>query len=91
MLFLIQYIHASLITCVCLKRLGFQKKRANFLILCLGASDTRTNGVSQTEFALHFPPNSFFATSVYVVDKIVGQLPEVSLDASWCEHFNDLK
>ncbi|GFY65881.1 DUF1758 domain-containing protein [Trichonephila inaurata madagascariensis] len=32
-----------------------------------------------------------FVTSVYVVNKIVGQLPHFSLDSSWSETFSDLK
>lgn len=39
----------------------------------------------------HVPPNSYFLTPVYVVDKIVDQLPHTTLDFSWSETCSDLK
>lgn len=82
---------ACLITNDCLERLGLPKRRANVRISCLGASDTRTNGISDIKFSPHFTSSISFATSVYVVNKIVGQLPHVSLHSSCVEPFNDLK
>ncbi|GFW98255.1 integrase catalytic domain-containing protein [Trichonephila clavipes] len=73
------------------KRLGLPRKRTNVRISCLGASDTRTNGISEIKFTPHFTSNISFVTSVYVVNKIVGQLPHFSLDSSWSEPFSDLK
>ncbi|GFV49201.1 DUF1758 domain-containing protein [Trichonephila clavipes] len=75
----------------CLERLGLPTKRTNGRISCLGASDTRTNGISEIKFTPHFTSNISFVTSVYVVNKIVGQLPHFSLDSSWSEPFSDLK
>ncbi|GFY55155.1 DUF1758 domain-containing protein [Trichonephila inaurata madagascariensis] len=60
-------------------------------ISCLGASDTRTNGILEIKFTPHFTSNISFVTSVYVVNKFVGQLPHFSLDSSWSEPFSDLK
>ncbi|GFV91429.1 integrase catalytic domain-containing protein [Trichonephila clavipes] len=82
---------ACLITNSCLERLGLPRKRTNVRISCLGASDTRTNGISEIKFAPHFTSNTSFVTSVYVVNKIVGQIPHFSLDSSWSEPFSDLK
>ncbi|GFW79241.1 DUF1758 domain-containing protein [Trichonephila clavipes] len=82
---------ACLITSSCLERLGLPRKRTNVRISCLGASDTRTNGISEIKFTPHFTSNISFVTSVYVVKKIVGQLPHFSLDSSWSEPFSDLK
>ncbi|GFV42128.1 integrase catalytic domain-containing protein [Trichonephila clavipes] len=82
---------ACLITNSCLERLELPRKRTNVRISCLGASDTRTNGISEIEFTPHFTSNISFVTSVYVVNKIVGQLPHFSLDSSWSEPFSDLK
>ncbi|GFV76831.1 DUF1758 domain-containing protein [Trichonephila clavipes] len=82
---------ACLITSSCLERLGLRRKRTNVRISCLGASDTRTNGISEIKFTPHFTSNISFVTSVYVVNKIVGQLPHFSLDSSWSEPFSDLK
>ncbi|GFV78772.1 integrase catalytic domain-containing protein [Trichonephila clavipes] len=82
---------ACLITNSCLERLGLPRKRTNVRISCLGASDTRTNGISEIKFTPHFTSNISFVTSVYVVNKIVGQLPHFSLDSSWSEPFSDLK
>ncbi|GFX58965.1 DUF1758 domain-containing protein [Trichonephila clavipes] len=81
---------ACLITSSCLERLGLPRKRTNVRISCLGASDTRTNGISEIKFTPHFTSNISFVTSVYVVNKIVGQLPHFSLDSSWSEPFSDL-
>ena len=74
-----------------LKKVGLQKKRANLLFRCLNASEPRINDVSEISFAPHFSSNFFFTSTVYVADKIVGQLHHVCLDASWYEHFSDLK
>ncbi|GFU48673.1 DUF1758 domain-containing protein [Trichonephila clavipes] len=82
---------ACLITSSCLERLGLPRKQTNVRISCLGASDTRTNGISEIKFTPHFTSNISFVTSVYVVNKIVGQLPHFSLDSSWSEPFSDLK
>ncbi|GFU38729.1 DUF1758 domain-containing protein [Trichonephila clavipes] len=82
---------ACLITSSCLERLGLPRKRTNVRISCLGASDTRTNGISEIKFTPHFTSNILFVTSVYVVNKIVGQLPHFSLDSSWSEPFSDMK
>ncbi|GFY68660.1 DUF1758 domain-containing protein [Trichonephila inaurata madagascariensis] len=63
---------ACLTTNSCLERLGLPRKRAHVRISCLGASDTRTNGISEIKFTPHFTSNISFVTSVYVVNKIVG-------------------
>lgn len=81
---------ASLITNECLERLCLLKRKTNVIISCLGASNTRTSGVSQIRFTPHFSPNPSFMTSVFVVSKIVGQLPYASLDSSCSEPFTDL-
>ncbi|GFT47216.1 DUF1758 domain-containing protein [Trichonephila clavipes] len=73
---------ACLITNSCLERLGLPRKRTNVHISCLGASDTRTKGILEIKFTPHFTSNISFVTSVYVVNKIVGQLPHFSLDSS---------
>ncbi|GFY78836.1 DUF1758 domain-containing protein [Trichonephila inaurata madagascariensis] len=82
---------ACLITNSCLERLGLPRKRAHVRISCFGALNTRTNGISVIKFTPHFTSNISFVTSVYVVNKIVGQLPHFSLDSSWSESFSDLK
>lgn len=47
---------------------------------------------SQVSFSPHFRSSSYFSTSTYVVQKIDGQLPHVSLDFFFLsEPFNDLK
>ncbi|GFY54952.1 DUF1758 domain-containing protein [Trichonephila inaurata madagascariensis] len=45
---------ACLITNSCLEILGLPRKRAHVCISCLGASDTRTNGISEIKFTPHF-------------------------------------
>ncbi|GFY41865.1 DUF1758 domain-containing protein [Trichonephila inaurata madagascariensis] len=65
---------ACLITNSCLERLGLPRKRAHVRISCLGASDTRTNGISEIKFTPHFTSNISFVTSVYV-----DSVPEPSL------------
>lgn len=78
-----------LITNDCLRRLGLPKKRANVVISCLDSTDTYINVVLQISFSSHFPSNSNFSTSVYVVHKTVST-SHVSLDSS-LEIFSDLK
>ncbi|GFX07032.1 DUF1758 domain-containing protein [Trichonephila clavipes] len=48
---------ACLITSSCLERLGLPRKRTNVRISCLGASDTRTNGISEIKFTPDFTSN----------------------------------
>ncbi|GFS48602.1 integrase catalytic domain-containing protein [Trichonephila clavipes] len=53
---------ASLITNECIEMLGLRKEKANVRISCLGASDTRTNGLAEIQFTSHFSSqNSFHA------------------------------
>ena len=82
---------ASLITSQCLERLGLSKQKADIRISCLGATDARTNGISEIHFTSHFPSQSTYSASVYVVNKIVGLLPHHSLASSYCDQFADLK
>lgn len=82
---------ASLITNRCIEKLGLRKQSANVRISCLGAADTRTNGISQIQFTSHFPSQCSYSTSVYIVNKIVGMLPRHNLDSSYSDQFQDLK
>ncbi|GFR21476.1 DUF1758 domain-containing protein [Trichonephila clavata] len=82
---------ACLITNSCLERLGLPRKQANVCISCLETSDTLTNGISEIKFTPPFTSNTSFVTSMYAVNKIVGQLPHFSLDPSWLEPLSDLK
>ncbi|GFW52095.1 integrase catalytic domain-containing protein [Trichonephila clavipes] len=43
----------SLITNECIERLGLRKEKANVSISCLGASDSRTNGLTEIQFTPH--------------------------------------
>ncbi|XP_054720626.1 uncharacterized protein LOC129230250 [Uloborus diversus] len=81
---------ASLITNECIEKLGLHRKKANVRISCLGASDTRTNGIAEIQFTSHFPSQKSFEAPVYVVNKIVGMLPHHNLDSSMCELFGDI-
>ncbi|GFQ69720.1 integrase catalytic domain-containing protein [Trichonephila clavata] len=65
---------ASLITNECIERLGLRKEKANARISCLGASDTRTNGIAEIQFTPHFSSQNSFHASVYVINKIVVPL-----------------
>ncbi|GFU34633.1 integrase catalytic domain-containing protein [Trichonephila clavipes] len=81
---------ASLITNECIERLGLRKEKANARISCLGASDTRLNGLAEIQFTSHFSSQNSFHASVYVINKIVGMTPHHDLDSSMCELFGDI-
>ncbi|GFS37784.1 DUF1758 domain-containing protein [Trichonephila inaurata madagascariensis] len=81
---------ASLITNECIKRLGLRKEKAKVRISCLGASDTRTNGLAEIQFSSHFSSQNSFHASVYVINKIVGMIPHHDLDTSMRELFGDI-
>ncbi|GFQ86532.1 integrase catalytic domain-containing protein, partial [Trichonephila clavata] len=81
---------ASLITNECIERLGLRKEKANARISCLGASDTRTNGIAEIQFTPHFSSQNSFHASVYVINKIVGMIPHHDLDSSMRELFGDI-
>ncbi|GFW01831.1 integrase catalytic domain-containing protein [Trichonephila clavipes] len=81
---------ASLITNECIERLGLRKEKANVRISCLGASDTRINGVAEIQFTSHFSSQNSFHASVYVINKIVGMIPHLDLDSSMRELFGDI-
>ncbi|GFS49531.1 integrase catalytic domain-containing protein [Trichonephila clavipes] len=73
---------ASLITNGCIERLGLRKEKANVRISCLGASDTRINGVAEIQFTSHFSSQNSFHASVYEINKIVGMISHLDLDSS---------
>ncbi|GFY72407.1 integrase catalytic domain-containing protein [Trichonephila inaurata madagascariensis] len=81
---------ASLITNECIERLGLRKEKANVRISCLGASDTRTNGLAEIQFTSCFSSQNSFHASVYVINKIVGKIPHHDLDSSMRELFGDI-
>ncbi|GFU87449.1 DUF1758 domain-containing protein [Trichonephila clavipes] len=81
---------ASLITNECIERLGLRKEKANVRILCLGASDTRLNGLAGIQFTSHFSSQNSFHASFYVINKIVGMIPHHDLDSSMRELFGDI-
>ncbi|GFX98854.1 integrase catalytic domain-containing protein [Trichonephila clavipes] len=81
---------ASLITNECIERLGLRKEKANVRISCLGASDTRLNGLAEIQFTSHFSSQNSFHASVYVINKIVGMIPRHDLDSSMRELFGDI-
>ncbi|GFR28826.1 integrase catalytic domain-containing protein [Trichonephila clavata] len=81
---------ASLFTNECIERLGLRKEKANARISCLGASDTRTNGIAEIQFTPHFSSQNSFHASVYVINKIVGMIPHHDLDSSMRELFGDI-
>ncbi|GFQ92624.1 integrase catalytic domain-containing protein [Trichonephila clavata] len=62
---------ALLATNECIKRLGLRKEKANVSISCPGASDTRTNGLTEIQFTSHFPTQNSLHASVYVSNKIL--------------------
>ncbi|GFR14023.1 DUF1758 domain-containing protein [Trichonephila clavata] len=70
--------------------LGLRKEKANARISCLGASDTRTNGIAEIQFTPHFSSQNSFHASVYVINKIVGMIPHHDLDSSMRELFGDI-
>ncbi|GFR10249.1 integrase catalytic domain-containing protein [Trichonephila clavata] len=81
---------ASLITNECIERLGLRKEKSNARISCLGASDTRTNGIAEIQFTPHFSSQNSFHASVYVINKIVSMIPHHDLDSSMRELFGDI-
>ncbi|GFT59605.1 DUF1758 domain-containing protein [Trichonephila clavipes] len=81
---------ASLITNECIERLGLRKEKANVRISCLGASDTRLNGLAEIQFTSYFSSQNSFHASVYVINKIVGMIPHHDLDSSMRELFGDI-
>ncbi|GFW01395.1 integrase catalytic domain-containing protein [Trichonephila clavipes] len=81
---------ASLITNECIERLGLRKEKANVRISCLGASDTRLNGLAEIQFTSHFSSQNSFHASIYVINKIVGMIPHHDLDSSMRELFGDI-
>ncbi|GFX05995.1 DUF1758 domain-containing protein [Trichonephila clavipes] len=81
---------ASLITNECIEMLGIRKEKANVRISCLGASDTRLNGLAGIQFTSHFSSQNSFHVSVYVINKIVGMIPHHDLDSSMRELFGDI-
>ncbi|GFS73992.1 DUF1758 domain-containing protein [Trichonephila clavipes] len=81
---------ASLITNECIERLGLRKEKANVRISCLGASDTRINGLAEIQFTSHFSSQNSFHVSVNVINKIVGMIPHRDLDTSMRELFGDI-
>ncbi|GFW85161.1 DUF1758 domain-containing protein [Trichonephila clavipes] len=81
---------ASLITNECIERLGLRKEKANVRISCLGASDTRLNGLAEIQFTSHFSSQNSFHASVYVINKIVGMIPHHDVDSSMRELFGDI-
>ncbi|GFU62858.1 DUF1758 domain-containing protein [Trichonephila clavipes] len=81
---------ASLITNECIERLGLRKENANVRISCLGASDTRLNGLAEIQFTSYFSSQNSFHVSVYVINKIVGMIPHHDLDSSMRELFGDI-
>ncbi|GFR25022.1 integrase catalytic domain-containing protein [Trichonephila clavata] len=72
------------------RKAGFAKEKANARISCLGASDTRTNGIAEIQFTPHFSSQNSFHASVYVINKIVGMIPHHDLDSSMRELFGDI-
>ncbi|GFX48586.1 uncharacterized protein TNCV_584831 [Trichonephila clavipes] len=66
------------------------QEKANVRISCLGASDTRLNGLAEIQFTSHFSSQNSFHASVYVINKIVGMIPHHDLDSSMRELFGDI-
>ncbi|XP_071034195.1 uncharacterized protein [Parasteatoda tepidariorum] len=81
---------ASLIINECIEKLGLQKEKTIVRISCLGASNTRTNGLAEIQFTSHFSSQNSFHASVYVINKIVGMIPHHDLDSSMRELFGDI-
>ncbi|GFY08355.1 integrase catalytic domain-containing protein [Trichonephila clavipes] len=81
---------ALLITNECIERLGLRKEKANVRISCLGASDTRLNGLAEIQFTSQFSSQNSFHASVYVINKILGMIPHHDLDSSMRELFGDI-
>lgn len=74
-----------------LRSLGLPEKRKNSLNPCLDSSGSNTNCVSQISFSPNFSSSSWYSTSVYVILKIVDQLPSIVLEYSFSKHCCDLK
>lgn len=81
---------ASFISESCMVRLGLPRKRAKIQISCLGTSSSCSNGMSEIEFTPHFSSGPVFNTPVYVLSKIIGELPHFNLDKRYGELFSDL-
>ncbi|XP_054709120.1 uncharacterized protein LOC129218823 [Uloborus diversus] len=81
---------ASFIPEDCLQRLILSRKKAKFLISCLGSSDAKTNGISKIKFVPHFTNKLSFTTPVFVINKIIGELPHITLSKEFVEQFSDL-
>ncbi|GFV67140.1 uncharacterized protein TNCV_3668951 [Trichonephila clavipes] len=67
-----------------------ERKKANVRTSCLGASDTRLNGLAEIQFTSHLSSQNSFHASVYVINKIVGMIPHRDLDSSMRELFGDI-
>ena len=82
---------ANFITEECFHKLGLSRKRASFSISCLGSANARTNGVSHITFVPHFSSSVSYTTSVFILSKIIGDLPQISLSEKAVESYKDLK
>ncbi|GFY56265.1 DUF1758 domain-containing protein [Trichonephila inaurata madagascariensis] len=58
-----------------LERHGLPRKRAHVRISCLGASDTRTNGISEIKFTPHFTSNFSFSGPIDILIGVNIALP----------------
>ena len=81
---------ASFVSEACCARLGLAKKRAKVQITCLGSNDAHTNGITSITFTPHFKAQPVFSTEVFVLNKIIGELPHCDLPSTLTEPFADL-
>lgn len=73
------------------RSLGLPEKRGKSLNPCLDSSGSNAHCVSQISFSPNFSSNSWYSTSVYVILKIVDQVPSIVLKSSFSKHCCDLK
>lgn len=74
-----------------LTSLGLPEKRENSLNPCLDSSGSNINCASQIRFSHNFSSSSWYYTYVYVILKIVDQLPSIVLESSFSKHCCDFK
>ncbi|KMQ83089.1 hypothetical protein RF55_20955, partial [Lasius niger] len=81
---------ASFITEACCNQLGLPRSKAKVQIDCLGSAGSHTNGLSKISFTPHFKAFPVFYTEVFVIQKIIGELPHTNLSSSLKNQFLDL-
>ena len=82
---------ACFVTESCFNQLGLARNKARIQISCLGSSSAHTNGVTTLKFTPYFKESPEFATSAFLINKIIGDIPHFSLPSDTAAPFRDLK